>query len=512
MGLFEQTELRRVAASARLDGRRRARLGQFFTPEPVARIMGKMLYDVPGDVVRILDPGAGVGSLSAAAVEALCAEGSDRRSIEVAAYEIDDTLHGPLSETLSAAAELAESAGRQLSWKISSADYILDIAGRASSLLGVGEIERFGAVIINPPYRKINGRSPERAAVERVGLRTTNLYTAFLALAAVQLVSDGLLVAITPRSFANGLYFEPFRHFFFDRVGLERLHTFASRGALFADADVLQENIIFSARRGQSPAEVELAVSRSSNGEPERRRIPAGEIVRPDDRHRFLRIPTEIDDVYVAQVMADMPCELSALGVGVSTGRVVDFRAREYLRDEPEDLTAPLIYPGHLKDGGVRWPGTGGFRKPNALAIDVATEKLLLPNETYVLVKRFSAKEERRRVSAAVSSSSDLPGSVVAFENHLNVFHSGSRGIESRLARGLAGYLNSSIVDQYVRQFNGHTQVNATDLRHLRYPTVEQLTALGSAVLDGDPRTQAALDQLVEAVLPVAGPVGVVAV
>ena len=47
------------------------------------------------------------------------------------------------------------------------------------------------------------------------------------------------------------------------------------------------------------------------------------------------------------------------------------------------------------------------------------------------------------------------------------------------LARGLALFLNSSLVDRYFRQFNGHTQVNAADLRSLRYPDRSTLEQLG---------------------------------
>ena len=70
---------------------------------------------------------------------------------------------------------------------------------------------------------------------------------------------------------------------------------------------------------------------------------------------------------------------------------------------------------------------------------------------------------------------------LVGFENHLNYFHSGGKGLDADLAFGLAAYLNSSIVDLYFRQFNGHTQVNAGDLRMMRYPGLKELQLLGQA-------------------------------
>lgn len=45
-------------------------------------------------------------------------------------------------------------------------------------------------------------------------------------------------------------------------------------------------------------------------------------------------------------------------------------------------------------------------------------------------------------------------------------------------------FLNSTLVDLYFRQFNGHTQVNATDLRSFRYPNEEQLLRLGARMND----------------------------
>jgi adenine-specific DNA-methyltransferase len=190
---------------------------------------------------------------------------------------------------------------------------------------------------------------------------------------------------------------------------------------------------------------------------------------------------------------------LEDLGLSVSTGRVVDFRAKDYLRQSPGEGTVPLIYPGHFVGGYVWWPKEGS-KKPNAVVAARETEGLLVRAGHYVLVKRFSAKEERRRVVAAVFDPARVAAPKIGFENHLNYFHERGEGLPPLLAKGLAAYLNSSLVDSYFRQFNGHTQVNAADLRSLKYPAHARLESLGSRVGDAFPE-QDEIDSLVEELL-----------
>jgi len=172
---------------------------------------------------------------------------------------------------------------------------------------------------------------------------------------------------------------------------------------------------------------------------------------------------------------------LLKLGLEISTGRVVDFRAQNYLRPFPEDKTAPLVYPCHFEDGFIHWPVESG-KKPNAILSSPDTRDLLITSGYYVLTKRFTAKEERRRVVAAVYDPHLITAPLVGIENHLNYFHARGKGLSPSLAKGLALYLNSTLFDQYFRLFSGHTQVNATDLRKVRYPSLEQLLRCGSHV------------------------------
>ena len=96
-------------------------------------------------------------------------------------------------------------------------------------------------------------------------------------------------------------------------------------------------------------------------------------------------------------------------------GRVIDPRSQAIAE------TVPLIWPCHFNNGRIKWPSTKE-RKKCAILNSETTAPLLVPAETYVLVKRFYAKEERRRIVAAVFYSSIPCGGMVGFENHLNYF------------------------------------------------------------------------------------------
>jgi adenine-specific DNA-methyltransferase len=284
---------------------------------------------------------------------------------------------------------------------------------------------------------------------------------------------------------------------------LERIHTFESRSTVFSDTGVLQENIVFSGTRDRNPGSVRFTVSHGHTDQPAEHIVDYEEVVRPDDPHKFLRITTGDADSAVAGAMAAMPATLVDLGLAVSTGKVVDFRARDNLRDEASSGCAPLIYPGNLRNGGVDWPRA--IRKPQGFALLTdADRRLLVPAGCYVAVKRFSAKEERRRVVAAVWDPRVNGDTPVAFENHLNVLYRVAGGLDSTIAVGLSAWLNSSIVDQYFRTFSGHTQVNANDLRSMRYPSLAILRMLGESTPASLP-DQDELDRLVEKAMSLDG-------
>jgi adenine-specific DNA-methyltransferase len=175
---------------------------------------------------------------------------------------------------------------------------------------------------------------------------------------------------------------------------------------------------------------------------------------------------------------------------------VVDFRVKEFLRDAPGKGRVPLLYATHFARGHMEWPRE--TKKPNALLNHPEMRKWLYPNGFYTVVRRFSSKEERRRIVAHVVDPKVFKAEALGFENHLNVFHAKKQGIGADVAHGLSVFLNATAVDDYFRRFSGHTQVNATDLRMLRYPEAKELGALGRWARRQENLTQKRIDQQIE--------------
>lgn len=475
VALTARAEARRVSALQTLSRDQQARFGQFFTPERAAALIADLPRLPETGRFRVLDPGAGSGSLAAALVARVLRE-RPALELEIVAVEIDPKVGRYLQATLTDLTETASAAGIKIATEIVIGDYIELLT---SLMTKPAALENpFGLVIMNPPYRKLGLNSAHRRALLHQGVECPNLYAAFLALGAADLNPGGQLVAITPRSFANGPYFGQFRRFLLDRLSLDRLHIFESRSTVFSDTGVLQENVVFSGTHQGSNDKVILSVSRGHTDKSVERVVSYSEVVRPGDREHFIRILADDDDTVVAETMGALPTTLPDLNIQVSTGKVVDFRARENLRKFPEPGSVPLIYPGNVRSGIIEWPREMCKDQAFTVRLEAEQKKFLLPAGFYVVVKRFSAKEERRRVVAAVWDS-HRNASAVAFENHLNIFHANGAGLDRDLAVGLSYWLNSSIVDNFFRTFSGHTQVNATDLRTLRFPPLGALKALG---------------------------------
>ncbi len=486
--MLSVVEQKRLQLSKSTEAKRKSQFGQFLTPERTAVFMASLFPDGTGHC-RLLDAGAGIGSLSAAFLDRWESGGFHFQRVEVDAFELDDALSPHLSHTL----EKYNHRGDFVA-NIYGKDFIHTAVESLSGNLFSKALESCTHAILNPPYKKINSNSAHRLALRQVGIETVNLYSAFVALAVALAAPGGQIVAIIPRSFCNGPYYRPFRDFMLERAALRHMHLFESRSKAFKDDAVLQENIILRLERGGRQGQVTVSTSIDDTFTDLVSHEHAFErIVFPGDPERFIHVPTSPQKNAIELSLA-IRYTLADLGIKVSTGPVVDFRLKEYLHDMPGPSTVPLLYPGHFAGGSTTWP-IEGMKKPNAIERNADTEKWLYPSDFYCVVRRFSSKEETRRIVASVVDPCVFGGvPLLGFENHLNVFHDNKHGLPQALAHGLAVFLNTTAVDEAFRRFNGHTQVNATDLRLMQYPSRNALIGLGEWGMQQERLTQSLID------------------
>lgn len=462
----------RLEANTKLNPCNKSTLGQFMTPSIIAEFMSGFL-DATSAPMSLLDCGAGIGSLTISAIKKL------REVSTIEQWEIDPVMRSYLE---------INNQKLNLPATIHSTDFIEDAVNNLS--FGFGN--RFTHAIINPPYKKISSISAHRLLLRQVGIETVNLYTAFLALTILLMKDQGQIVAIIPRSFCNGTYYKPFRELMLKNCSIEHIHVFESRNKAFKDDDVLQENIIIKLVKGKQSAQTTISSSHDHYlNNIEELTFPFERIVKPNDKELFIHIPINELDVEDNPLLTET---LSNLGLQVSTGPVVDFRIKKYLLQTPTESSVPILYPHHFVNGEIDFPKK--HRKANAVEFHNDIQKSFWEAGFYVVVKRFSAKEEKRRVVAYLVNPNALDSKLIAFENGWNVFHYNKKGIAPLVAKGLVCFLNSSILDIYFRVFSGHTQVNATDLRNMRFPKIDQLKKLGE-IYSVD-MTQFQIDQLVE--------------
>ena len=123
-----------------------------------------------GDNCRLLDAGAGTGSLSGAFLERWAAGGFDFQRVEVDAFEIDESLHPYLVQSLEKYGQY-----QNVVSDIRGDDFVHAAVDSLAGDLFAEALPRYTHAILNPPYKKIRSNSLYRVALRRVGIETVNL-------------------------------------------------------------------------------------------------------------------------------------------------------------------------------------------------------------------------------------------------------------------------------------------------------------------------------------------------
>lgn len=463
--------------------------GQFFTPVEIAELMASY-SEFEGDSIRVLDPGCGSAVLSCKLIENIVNSNKNLEAVELVAYETDSELIPISKQALYYLEKWGNQQGINIKTKLHMEDFILHNSDcfKETGDLFSKPVELFDIVISNPPYFKLS-IDDKRAKIAKVVVNGhPNIYAIFMALSAKLLNEKGELIFITPRSYAAGGYFKIFREYFFRVIDLDKVHLFVSRKDTFSRDKVLQETVIIKGTKRRKP-EQQVTISSSSGlkdlKSPLIKVFPKKDIIDLNSNEKILFLPTTDYDQAVLEIFKNWTGNLAKYNIKISTGPVVAFRARDYLRDNFENETvhlAPLFWLHNVKQMILEWPIVKP-KKEQYIIIEEKSMPLLIPNKNYILLRRFSSKDDKNRLIAAPYFCNFIKVDFIGVENKVNYIYRPKGHLKRNEVVGLCALLNSSLFDAYFRIFNGNVNVSATELREMSLPPLNTIQEIGDRII-----------------------------
>lgn len=460
----------------------RKKFGQFFTTASTAIFMADLFnFDLSKPELYLLDAGAGTGILSAAMIDHLY-ELDYKGMIKLVCYETDPAVLPILKKNLKI---IQEAYG--IDFEVKEVNYITSQYFGVNSLLD-DDKDKYDYIIGNPPYLKISKDAVEAKSMPQICHGAPNLYFLFFAMGIYNLKSDQELVYIIPRSWTSGAYFKKFREFLFDNAVITDIHLFESRDKVFGGEAILQETIIVKVRKEKKEPEfINITTSSDSEFADVRKFEAPYHTVIP--KNQFVYLITDEKDAKVLERVNNLPNTLPDIQMKMQTGIIVDFRTREVLRDSMEEGAFPLLYSQHIKEGRVVWPlGKEGE------VIKTDRPAYLQENSDFLIVKRFTSKEEKRRLQCGIFLKQRYSQfKYISTQNKVNFVRCDSPCI----TYGLYVLFNSTLYDAYYRILNGSTQVNSTEVNQIPVPSREIIENMGRELMRHD-LTETNCDKILE--------------
>ncbi len=478
--------------------------GQFFTPSELAAFMASFAcMNKELDRIRVLDPGCGTLTLTCALLQELAARSPNIRQIEVDAYDIDASLGELNEEIIDSITSWGQEQEIDIKINFLQEDFIL----YNREILQVEDpMGNYDYVISNPPYFKIGKQDPRLQVFKDKLHGQQNIYGLFL-LASLNLLKDGgQLIFLIPRSFTSGLYFQSFREQFLSIATLRHIHIFGSRIEGFKKDKVLQENIILKASRTKPDISSLVSISHS-NGILDTmndlsRQYQENAIVQDHGEFKIIHLPVNDLEEFAIGIFSKWQNTLECYGMKVSTGPVVPFRSEEFLAFDRRSRHrfVPLVWMHNCMKMKLDLSIIKKDKQPWVLDNNKSNSKTL-ESKNYVLLRRFSSKDDEYKLVATPVFADELKYSRIGIENHINYLHRPGGKLGAMEALGLAVLYNSSLFESYFRSFSGNTQISATELNKTPMPPLEFVIEIGKEYQRLSLKGIEGIDDIVEKVL-----------
>ena len=439
----------------------RGKKGQFFTPIPIVDYLIETSKFEIGQ--KIADISCGSGRFLLGVVKRLVREKVELKKIIESVYGADiDPI-------------LVRIAVANIRGYLAKNGYSVDIANKLhfevkDSLENIDNLfskkKNFDLVLGNPPYLKASPKN---------NWGHPNLYASFVEAGLDNLKTGGILAYIIPKSFVSGAYFKKLRDILQNKVETRELITLIERNSAFNK--VLQEQILLVFKNVNPNKDHEINVGNAfMNGGfvIDKFSVPRESVFW---NKKMLCLPkNKLDYQIFKKCFLNGFKNMEESGLRVSTGHIVPFRVKDRLSSIHGRNHRALYWPHNIKP--FQFKPQAKAKNRECAVLDCDELKSYKLSEPVVAIKRISAKEQSRRIEAALINNKEE----YFLENHLNFLWKKSSNAPSLKIMELL--LNSKLWDYLFRLINGNTQVSAYEMNI--FPLPHGLEEFAEKVPDDD--------------------------
>ena len=476
------------------------RLGRLFTKKDTAKLMAEMIdIDEKKTAFTILDPGAGTGILSAAAVEEICKRAPLCKQIFLTCFETNPDFIPMLEDNLERIRKKCRhDYDVKLYATVYEENYIVDAKNHYTVTFFDTVEDKYDVIICNPPTEFYEKDSPE--ALSAGGVTQVKISAAFLfaRMAQRHLEEGGQLVMILPTTYATASQLTKLRQEMAKELSVRKIHLFIGKQKNQKRAIPLKKNFIISYLKGNAPEEIMITTSYDS-GKVKTALPPLAYDFVVDKDDGMLTLPKSVEDTKIVRYISDFPETLTSLGLKMSTGLVIDSKCEGLLFTEPIKGSLPLIRPATIQNGAINFP-----QPIKRQYIAPVNTSLIQKNKNLIIIKRIPAKSDERFVNSAIYLASQLPAyKYISTHNKINFIDTKDKNSEicARLAFGIFALLNSTIYDRYISIVSKSKQINSKELRSLPLPPRNIIENIGMRLMAIRQTSVKACDQIVNPTL-----------
>jgi len=259
---------------------------------------------------------------------------------------------------------------------------------------------------------------------------------------------------------------------------------FESRNKMFKYDNVLQENIIIRATKEKSST-IKISVTECAKdlNQPQTTIFSTEELINLNSNENILFIPSNSIEAKTIKIFRQWHNSLNDYNIQISTGPIVAFRCKDFLvSDLALNISvAPLIWLHNIKDMEFIYPLKKGT-KQSYIVDSAESKKLLLKNKNYILIRRFSSKDDKSRLICSPYFVSNSRFERIGIENHINYVYRPNGELSDEEIWGISALFSSKLFDTYFRTFNGNTQVGASELKQIKMPPLEKIIMIGGVL------------------------------